>query len=68
MRDGAPVLVISNHVHTLGMTFPPDSFVRINLAWMPSMEAVEKVIEKCPNPIFLDFPTGRTKRLFRHSR
>ncbi len=59
------MLVISNHVNTLGMKYPQGALIRINLAWIQGgVEEAEKVIETISltgHKIFLDYPTGRNK-------
>lgn len=56
------MLVISNHVKKLGMDFPKDAVVRINVAWVKSLEELEKIIsDNLDNEIWVDYPTGRTK-------
>lgn len=56
------MIVVSNHIKTIGMEYPPDSLVRINLAWAGGIEDVKKIIDNAGvHKIWLDYPTGRTK-------
>jgi citrate lyase beta subunit len=56
------MIVISNHVNTIGMEYPKDSVVRINIAWIESKQALEKILQDLHGrAIWLDYPTGRTK-------
>ena len=61
----APMLVISNHVRSLGMVYPKDALIRINLAWIRGgvAEAQKIIIElgALGHKVFLDYPTGRNK-------
>lgn len=56
------MIVISNNIKKIGMEFPIDSVIRINLAWVQSLEEAKKVIDCLVNKdIFLDFPLNRNK-------
>jgi pyruvate kinase len=56
------MIVISNHVKTIGMDYPPGSLIRINLAWAGSVNDVKAIIDGAVgHKIWLDYPTGRTK-------
>lgn len=56
------MIVISNHVKHIGMEYPPDSLIRINLAWAGGIDDVKKIIDGAKgHKIWLDYPTGRTK-------
>jgi len=43
------------------MTFPEDTVIRINLAWVESLNALEATINNFENDIYIDLPVGRTK-------
>lgn len=60
------MLIISNNVEKIGMSFPKDSIVRINLAWLKSLSEAQAIIESIlkmdlPRDIFLDYPLNRSK-------
>lgn len=56
------MIVISNHVNAIGMEYPKDSVIRINVAWIESKQALEKILKDLHGrAIWLDYPTGRTK-------
>lgn len=56
------MLVISNHVKTLGLPLPKDVIIRINIAWLQSLEQLENIIlENSEHAVWVDYPTGRTK-------
>ena len=59
------MLVISNHVRTLGMEWPEGALIRINLAWIQGgIEEARKIIQEIEasgHMSFLDMPTGRRK-------
>lgn len=62
-EENISLIVISNHVRAIGMSYPKDALIRINLAWIKGgVEEVERIIEDVkPHKIYLDYPTGRTK-------
>ena len=43
------------------MEFHDRTVVRLNLAWIDSLEFLQDELSRIPNDIFLDLPTGRTK-------
>jgi hypothetical protein len=43
------------------MQIPKDATIRVNLAWFKTIEEAKEVIDICEQPIYLDFPSGRTK-------
>ena len=56
------MIVISNHVKTIGMEIPKDAVVRINVAWVESKETLHRILnENANNSVWLDYPTGRNK-------
>lgn len=55
-------IVISHHVKAIGLEYPPNALIRVNIAWAGSSDEVRKIIEDIkPHKIYLDYPTGRTK-------
>jgi pyruvate kinase len=56
------MIVISNHVNKIGMDYPENSIIRINIAWLNSKEEAEELLRNLEGKkIWLDYPTGRTK-------
>lgn len=56
------MIVISNHIHTIGMKYPDGAVIRINLAWVSTLDAVDAIIKNAVgHKIWMDYPTGRTK-------
>ena len=56
------MLVISNHVRAVGMDYPKDAVIRINIAWISSKDELEKILKDLQGyEVWLDYPTGRTK-------
>ena len=56
------MLIISQNASNYGIPFPDETVYRINLAWVNSIEELEKLSEKHQNQqIFLDLPKGRVK-------
>ena len=43
------------------MSFPKETVIRINLAWVESLTALENTIQNFENDIYIDLPVGRTK-------
>ena len=43
------------------MNFPPDTVLRINMAWIDDLNDLTKLLEGFKNDVFLDLPTGRQK-------
>ena len=43
------------------MSFPKETVIRINLAWVGSLKALESTIANFENDIYIDLPVGRTK-------
>ena len=54
------MLVISNHLDGK-IPIPKEAVIRINLAWIKSVEEAREIIKNCKNNIYLDYPDGRTK-------
>lgn len=60
------MVIISNNVEKIGMAFPKDCVVRINLAWLKTLSEAKTIIESIlkldlPRDIFLDYPLNRSK-------
>ncbi len=54
--------VFSQNIINYGIPVPENSILRINLAWVNSIEELEIILQKNNNSeIFLDLPVGRTK-------
>ena len=54
--------IFSQNIINYGIPVPENSILRINLAWVNSIEELEIVLQKNNNSeIFLDLPVGRTK-------
>ena len=56
------MLIISQNASNYGIPFPSETVYRINLAWVNSIEELEKLLQKHQDQqIFLDLPKGRVK-------
>jgi len=56
------MLIISQNASNYGIPFPNEAVYRINLAWVNSIEELEKLLQKHQDhQIFLDLPKGRVK-------
>ncbi len=54
--------IFSQNIINYGIPVPENSILRINLAWVNSIEELELILQKNNNSdIFLDLPVGRTK-------
>ena len=54
--------IFSQNIINYGIPVPENSILRINLAWVNSIEELEIILQKNNNSeIFLDLPVGRTK-------
>lgn len=54
--------IFSQNIINYGIPIPENSILRINLAWVNSIEDLEIILEKnSDSEIFLDLPIGRTK-------
>ena len=54
--------IFSQNIIDYGIPVPENSILRINLAWVNSIEELEIILQKNNNSdIFLDLPVGRTK-------
>ncbi len=54
-------MIISNNATKLFDTLPTDLVIRINVAWCKSIEELKTIIDNATHPIYLDYPTGRSK-------
>lgn len=54
-------MIISNNALKLFDTLPSDLIIRINVAWCKSIEELTTIVENATHPIYLDYPTGRSK-------
>ena len=54
--------IFSQNIINYGIPIPENSILRINLAWVNSIEDLKIILEKNKDSeIFLDLPVGRTK-------
>ena len=54
------MIIVSNHL--IGkIPIHPDTVIRVNLAWVKSVEEAKKLLDNSKHDIYLDFPSGRTK-------
>ena len=54
--------IFSQNIINYGIPIPENSILRINLAWVNSIEELEKLLQKHQDhQIFLDLPKGRVK-------
>jgi len=54
--------IFSQNLLNYGIPVPNDSILRINLAWINTLDELKTILEKHANSkIFLDLPIGRTK-------
>jgi len=55
------MLLISNNVQKY-MEIPDDAVIRVNMAWVPTIDILEEILQKNKDKIiFLDYPEGRAK-------
>lgn len=54
-------MIISNNALKLYDILPTDLVVRVNVAWSKNFQELHTIIENATHPIYLDYPTGRTK-------
>lgn len=56
------MLLISNHLLGKGgLSFPNNTVIRVNVAWIPTKEELIETLKKITHEIYLDYPQGRTK-------
>ena len=55
------LLLVSQNLLNYGMEFPSNTVLRINMAWVESIDSLKKMLDKFEHEIFLDLPTGRKK-------
>lgn len=54
-------MIISNNALKYFDTLPSDLIIRINVAWANSIDQLKIIIENATHPIYLDYPSGRSK-------
>ena len=54
-------MIISNNAMKLFDVIPADVIIRVNVAWSKDISELKTIIENATHPIYLDYPTGRTK-------
>ena len=55
------MLLISQNLLNYDMEFPKDTVLRINLAWVSSLDKLTRLLDQFTHDVFLDLPTGRKK-------
>jgi len=55
------MLLVSQNLLRYGTKFPKDTVLRVNLAWVSSLNKLQSFLSEYNNDIFLDYPIGRTK-------
>ena len=55
------MLLISQNLLNYDMEFPKNTVLRINLAWVSSLDKLTKLLDQFTHDVFLDLPTGRKK-------
>ena len=55
------MLLISQNLLNYDMEFPKNTVLRINLAWVGSLDELTKLLDQFTHDVFLDLPTGRKK-------
>lgn len=56
------MLLISNNIVELGMEYPKGAIIRVNTAWVNTVEKLEETLKGLKNrEVYLDYPIGRTK-------
>ncbi len=54
--------IFSQNIINFGIPIPTDSILRINLAWIDTLDDLKSLLQKhAQSKIFLDLPIGRTK-------
>ena len=53
-------MIVSNNL--LGkLRFPKETIVRVNQAWIKTLEEAQKILQESKYDVYLDYPQGRTK-------
>lgn len=61
-RSPDEMLLISNHLMAKGgFVLPDHAVVRVNVAWIPTMEKLIETLRDIKHDVYLDYPQGRTK-------
>lgn len=56
------MLLISNNVDSIGVNYPKNAIIRINTAWVNTMDSLREELKRLKNySIYLDYPIGRKK-------
>ena len=56
------MLLISNNCEDIGVPYPKEAVIRINTAWVNTIESLKKELTKLTEyDIYLDYPIGRKK-------
>ena len=55
------MLLISQNLMNYEMKFPEDVVLRVNMAWVDSIEKFKETLDKYNLDFFIDFPSGRIK-------
>lgn len=54
-------MILSNNALKLFDVLPTDLVIRVNVAWSRDAEELHTILVNATHPIYLDYPTGRTK-------
>lgn len=54
-------MILSNNALKLFDVLPTDLVIRVNVAWSKDAEELHTILVNATHPIYLDYPTGRTK-------
>lgn len=56
------ILLISNNVDSIGVEYPKEAVIRINTAWVNTVDTLRTELNRLKNySIYLDYPIGRKK-------
>lgn len=56
------MLIVSNFLFVKsGITFPDHSVVRVNVAWIQTIDELFRTLKETHHDVYLDYPDGRTK-------
>ena len=56
------MIIVSNHLFDkTDLPFPEHVVVRVNVAWINTLEELHKVLGRIRHDVYLDYPQGRTK-------
>jgi len=54
-------MILSNNALKLFDILPSNLIIRINVAWCSNLKELKAIVENATHPIYLDYPSGRTK-------